>query len=260
MIPFFRKIRKKMADDNKPMKYMRYAVGEIVLVVIGILIALSINNWNEERKQKLTEIEVLNDMIVGLDTDKTTLDYNFKRHYWAIESCEIILTSLGERNNYNDSLAYHFARLHNYTNFYSNKGAYESLKTIGFEIVSNKELRFEIINLYEQWYSIHQSNVNILSNDIQYIKRAIDQDYFDKFNIFNTKKYILQPDEIREDYYSGEMVPNDFDKLKFDKRFIYHIKSLQLSHENINFHSMRRQEQIDKLIKKLKLEIQRLEY
>lgn len=42
MIPFFRKIRKKMAGDNNPMKYMRYAVGEIVLVVIGILIALSI--------------------------------------------------------------------------------------------------------------------------------------------------------------------------------------------------------------------------
>ena len=43
MINFFRKIRKKMADDNKPMKYMRYAIGEITLVVIGILIALSIN-------------------------------------------------------------------------------------------------------------------------------------------------------------------------------------------------------------------------
>ena len=47
MIPFFRKIRKKMADDNRPVQYMRYAVGEIILVVIGILIALQINNWNE---------------------------------------------------------------------------------------------------------------------------------------------------------------------------------------------------------------------
>jgi hypothetical protein len=50
MINFFRKIRKKLADDNKPLKYMRYAIGEIVLVVIGILIALSINNWNEQVK------------------------------------------------------------------------------------------------------------------------------------------------------------------------------------------------------------------
>ena len=52
MINFFRKFRKQLADDNKPLKYMRYAVGEIVLVVIGILIALSINNWNEKDKAK----------------------------------------------------------------------------------------------------------------------------------------------------------------------------------------------------------------
>jgi len=53
MINFFRKIRKQLADDNKPLKYMRYAIGEIVLVVIGILIALAINNWNEDRKEKI---------------------------------------------------------------------------------------------------------------------------------------------------------------------------------------------------------------
>ena len=55
MINFFRKIRKQLADDNKPMKYTRYAIGEIVLVVVGILIALSINNWNEQRIKSLTE-------------------------------------------------------------------------------------------------------------------------------------------------------------------------------------------------------------
>ena len=57
MIPFFRKIRKKMADDNRPLKYARYAIGEIVLVVIGILIALQINTWNEEKKNKKAKKE-----------------------------------------------------------------------------------------------------------------------------------------------------------------------------------------------------------
>ncbi len=59
MIPFFRKIRKKMADDNRPLKYIRYAIGEIVLVVIGILIALQINTWNEERKDRIVEKDIL---------------------------------------------------------------------------------------------------------------------------------------------------------------------------------------------------------
>lgn len=51
-----------MADDNKPMKYMRYAIGEIVLVVIGILIALQINNWNQDRFQE-KELEGLKKSI-----------------------------------------------------------------------------------------------------------------------------------------------------------------------------------------------------
>ena len=59
MIPFFRKIRKKFADNNKPMKYMRYAIGEIVLVVVGILIALSFNNWNQNVANKLKAATIL---------------------------------------------------------------------------------------------------------------------------------------------------------------------------------------------------------
>ena len=51
MINFFRKIRKQLANENKFQKYFRYAFGEILLVVIGILIALQVNNWNENRKQ-----------------------------------------------------------------------------------------------------------------------------------------------------------------------------------------------------------------
>ena len=70
MINFFRKTRKKMADDNKPMKYMKYAIGEILLVVVGILIALSINNWNEERKNDLIEKELLRGLIMDFSETK----------------------------------------------------------------------------------------------------------------------------------------------------------------------------------------------
>ncbi len=69
MINFFRKTRKKLADDNKPLKYMRYAIGEIVLVVIGILIALSINNWNEERKNRVLEADYYCKLLEDLNQD-----------------------------------------------------------------------------------------------------------------------------------------------------------------------------------------------
>ena len=69
MINFFRKTRKELADDNKALKYFRYAIGEIVLVVIGILIALQINNWNEDRVKKIALNEHLKNMVEGLNQD-----------------------------------------------------------------------------------------------------------------------------------------------------------------------------------------------
>ena len=70
MIKFFRKIRQKLLTENKFSKYLIYAIGEIVLVVIGILIALQVNNWNEIRKSKLdliNRLELMSDEL-GNDT------------------------------------------------------------------------------------------------------------------------------------------------------------------------------------------------
>ena len=69
MIGFFRRIRKKLADQNKFLQYSRYAIGEIVLVVIGILIALSINNWNEGRKNDLKETLLIKNIVEDLSLD-----------------------------------------------------------------------------------------------------------------------------------------------------------------------------------------------
>jgi hypothetical protein len=59
MINFFRHIRKKLPEDNKPFKYLRYAIGEVILIVFGILIALAINNWNEHRRDRIKERGIL---------------------------------------------------------------------------------------------------------------------------------------------------------------------------------------------------------
>ena len=74
MINFFRKKRKKLADDNKALKYARYAIGEIVLVVIGILIALQLNSWKEERKQ-IAKTTIYIDNIIN-DIINDTLNIN----------------------------------------------------------------------------------------------------------------------------------------------------------------------------------------
>jgi len=59
MLPFFRKIRYRLAENNQFFKYSRYAIGEIVLVVVGILIALQVNDWNDQRKLRKEEKNAL---------------------------------------------------------------------------------------------------------------------------------------------------------------------------------------------------------
>lgn len=82
MIKFFRKIRQRLLSENRFTKYFIYALGEIVLVVIGILIALSINNWNELRKENETvksSLEAMKSNINGDITDlKKQKDYNIE--------------------------------------------------------------------------------------------------------------------------------------------------------------------------------------
>jgi len=66
MIKFFRKIRCDLIEKNKTRKYLKYAIGEIVLVVIGILIALQINNWNENQKHSREENTMLKNLHENL--------------------------------------------------------------------------------------------------------------------------------------------------------------------------------------------------
>lgn len=69
MIKFFRKIRQKLLSENKFNKYIFYAIGQIILVVIGILIALQINNNNEAAKKKGKEKIILKEILTSLNND-----------------------------------------------------------------------------------------------------------------------------------------------------------------------------------------------
>ncbi len=73
MIKLFRKIRQNMIKENRVSKYILYAIGEIVLVVIGILIALSINNWNVDRKGEILRVELLKNLKVDMIQDLNRL-------------------------------------------------------------------------------------------------------------------------------------------------------------------------------------------
>ena len=99
MINFFRKKRKKMAEDHKTLKYMRYAIGEIVLVVIGILIALQINTWNEESRNKQVERAFYFDILDDLKNDIEKLDEQTFFYKNRIENLGWLLKKLRTPNS-----------------------------------------------------------------------------------------------------------------------------------------------------------------
>ena len=74
MLRFFRHIRQRLLTENRFSKYLLYAVGEIILVVIGILIALQINNWNEDRKMRQSERQILLSLSDDFMANLSTID------------------------------------------------------------------------------------------------------------------------------------------------------------------------------------------
>ena len=80
MIKFFRKIRKRLLTESKFSKYLLYAIGEIVLVVIGILLALQINTWNEERKNQNEANKILLQLKTEFETNNELVDSSIEFH------------------------------------------------------------------------------------------------------------------------------------------------------------------------------------
>jgi hypothetical protein len=132
-------------------RYFKYAIGETLLVVIGILIALQINNWNEKSKLKIEEIKLLKEMRSALISDKKDIISNISEHSSAAKSCSILINHISNKLPYNDSLEFHFANALNTTRFGHTSSPYETLKIKGPDLVENDSLRVMLGEYYDRW-------------------------------------------------------------------------------------------------------------
>ncbi|MEN8126106.1 MAG: DUF6090 family protein [Bacteroidota bacterium] len=103
MIKFFRKIRQRLLIENKFSKYLFYAIGEIVLVVIGILIALWINNWNQEQKNMKLANVYLTDLRRDIKSDVKTLDDRIITNEGFINKIDSIIITVATRKELSKS-------------------------------------------------------------------------------------------------------------------------------------------------------------
>lgn len=169
MIKFFRKIRYDLIGKNKTGKYLKYAIGEIVLIVIGILIALQINNWNENKKSDRVLKNYYSQILQELEKDTTyihqrikILDSNILNHnnyldkFQKHESLEKLLISQGKLNLGVLSLKF-------------NTNTIETLQSTGDIKLIPIEIRNKLLNLKNSQEDIIEAvsvNNNIYGNDI----------------------------------------------------------------------------------------------
>ena len=153
MIKFFRKIRYNLMETGKTGKYLKYAIGEIVLVMIGILLALQVNNWNEERKTRQKEQKILLELKDNLEESLQSFQYRRNVTHREIRMIDRIFHSM-DNNVKSDSLVYWMKWALTPVNIPLTSTALESLKTIGYDLIQSDTLREEIIRLFDIIYPL----------------------------------------------------------------------------------------------------------
>lgn len=260
MIKLFRKIRQKLIVENKFNKYILYAVGEILLVVVGILIALQINNWNEQRKINIEEISSLNGFKFDLENDLASLGKVIPTLKLFKNSTKIILEYMEQDLPWHDSLAYHFGLTEFCWPVTFTNSSYESLSSKDWTIISNEKLRKGLIDY------------NRNTSDVIYRQELYERELFEiSRNIWNTRFHSFwETDydnwsktnnfESWESYDPKELTvtkkPLNFELLKTDNEYRYSLlRLLNISNFNREFQLMNMKVKAEKLIKMIDNEL-----
>ncbi|NRD19784.1 hypothetical protein HNV08_06960 [Winogradskyella eckloniae] len=195
MIKFFRHIRQRLLSENKFSKYLLYAIGEIVLVIIGILIALQINNKNEQRKSENKIVSILKEVQhdLGLDIQKSD---ELIAYYKTQDS--IINLILTDKLTYDD---------------YKN----------------NNILRYTIMNAFHM--KIHANGYTNLMENVDNVPKNLKAVIEPLNEIYIYNKYEIDKFDKRLDLITDRVI----DKLAKSKDWHYRIDQPQLEDEMIDF-------------------------
>jgi hypothetical protein len=223
MIRLFKKDKKKFIYSRKIRNYLAYSIGEIILVVIGILIAVYINNWDLNQLKQDNGVKALKIVKRDLQTEKYVLE-SFKKRYSYTRKYLIDILYNHKTDNL-DSLKFHFGP---YVHYKMNS-EYISLKSSGkLNLISNSKLRSKLVNFYEVYYSIYKE----LEEEHKFFIDKRVNDYF--FNQF--------PSDT-SNFVDSKFVKSKLNDQNFKKILDQQITSLQYITENFYI------EKIDELIK-----------
>ncbi|MBS1557551.1 MAG: hypothetical protein JST69_02390 [Bacteroidetes bacterium] len=188
-------------------KFFKYII-EVIVVIIGILIAYNLEQWSNTRNNKRREIEVLKEFKAALGADLIEIKKNIREHENSILASRIVLKVIKDNLPYSDSLDACFAYTHAFTVFSGRVGPIEQLKNTNLEIISNDTLRLNIISIYDEAFTRLRLVELVILRDYEQL-RDFDRLYFDAYDAegVSTNKSVPLP-------FWGIMHPIRFTELK----------------------------------------------
>lgn len=163
----------------------RYAVGEVVLIVVGILVALAASEWQTDRAERRTEIALLSELHTGLAADLPAAQELLYRYREIAGQLTPLLEHMQAGASYGDSLAVQFGAAYGFGPIDFNRAAYESIKSQGLDVISDAELRSAIAHFYEQTIPLAEASVAVEQNVILELLRPYYLAHFRNLR-FNT--------------------------------------------------------------------------
>ena len=236
MIKFFRKIRYELMEKNKTRKYLKYAIGEIVLVVIGILIALSLNNWNQNITFKNELKQIIKEVHNDLNKDLIYLDEEINNFKTFNNNIDNILNN-GNKMSI-DSLLNAITKVHAVTSFVPVNFGYNKL---------NKHPRTDILsdslhNNLTIYYSKFSNQMNNTSFEgLSMYSLNLFRDYLIKYGFPLTNRNLERPEDlttlnyiINDIEFIGILRNNKYNRSIQLSGFIEARKQVEKSLEKIN--------------------------
>ena len=223
MITLFRRVREKLLGEGNVRKYLLYAIGEIMLVVIGILIALQINNWQENQKLRATELETLAEIEQALIQDISVLDTNLAVLETKRQQARELIDHIEQKQPHSERLDMLMMDVYYHRGYKTfNTAAFELLKERGLGIVQNSELRNKITG----HYTTDLADINSILNRLESINLLRAENIFTNFKIYADEEGL------------GYMSAYDYDELAEDPSVFgpfYHFELLAAAyHVNLS--------------------------
>ncbi|MEH6535895.1 MAG: DUF6090 family protein [Psychroserpens sp.] len=236
-------------EKNKTGKYLKYAIGEIVLVVIGILIALSLNNWKETRQETLQEVKILKQLRADLIDNQEEAEIILSEVKLRLRYSDSIILFFNEKRKLDDSLVTYLTGIRHTSFFNSANTAYKYIQSEGMNIVSNDSLRTRLTMMYEKEFrniDLRGIGEDKIQNEVlePFIRKNFKPISWDTHNV-NYVKAQIQPINIEALYGNFE----------FQNILLEHNAYLQVRNRWLE-DSLKK---LEELIEEVQNEIKRLE-